>query len=335
MTEKIRHVLIIGEGRIGTALKKIFQEFSDMDRVQISHVDKVQDTQQIEGEITDVFACVPYTVVEECARVAITLGANFYDFTESEDVKINLRETFASFWVSTNGPAKSAYVGGCGVAPGIINMIAGELVRNMSEVHTLDLYCGGIPQSPGINTLNHSPTWSVQGLWNLYFREKILWKQYGVIEEGVLGSGYEAINDINGVSGEYEAFLTGGGTGNLLKLYPAISTIRYRTIRHRGHLEKVMTLNKLLKLYLNSHLFESIMNTLAVPNVSDMVLIKVIASGRSKYGDATTCSKGVTIYSRYGLTAMQYATALGGFKAFQYVTAGDLTGIVHQEYISY
>lgn len=322
MTTEQARPLIVGAGRIGTALYNLLNydghhpDLSDL----LSGISK-------EEKYTDIFACVPYHAIPEVAAYAASLDANFYDFTEHVEIKGEVRDIYMKRYGSYPN-FKSAVVNGCGVAPGICNMIAGDLMGKMRRVDSVSMCVGGVPQNKDVNPLHYYNIWSLEGLWNLYYGNPITYRWKGQLETASLGRGTRRMEILGG---EYEAFLTGGTVVQDLLEDKEIASVSYSTIRHVGHIGKITVLDSLLDFRNNPKLFQDIIAQLPKEEEMDKVIISVEVTGTTWEGSSQKLVHEMIYMPTRGLGAMQYCTALGGLTAFQNVKARKLCGYVRQE----
>lgn len=126
-----------------------------------------------------------------------------------------------------------------GVAPGLSNIIVGHVYSKYGELDTVDIKVGGLPES-NIPPLGYKVLFSPMDTLDEYTREVEVVKNGKVIREKP-GEGIEYFF-VNGL-GSLEAFYTNG-------LRSLIRNVRARnmaekTIRFRGHMEKIRMLMSL------------------------------------------------------------------------------------------
>lgn len=121
-----------------------------------------------------------------------------------------------------------------GVAPGMINILAGYGVTKLDEVESIKLYVGGIPTEPK-PPLHYTRVFSLDGMFD-HYTEPSKTIQKGKLQEVASLSGIEPIyfDDF----GVLEAFYTSGGISTLYKTFPNVRALEYKTIRYKGHAEK-------------------------------------------------------------------------------------------------
>lgn len=114
----------------------------------------------------------------------------------------------------------------CGLAPGIVEIVAADLVSQFEQVRSMRLRVGALPQNP-TGRLGYAFNWSPEGVVNEYLND------CEVIEDGVRKhvSAMEWIESvyINGI--KLEAFTTSGGLGTMCETYEGhLANLDYRTL---------------------------------------------------------------------------------------------------------
>ncbi len=177
-----------------------------------------------------VICMLPFNFVAGIAEAANELGVHYFDVTEDVETTERVRR------IEKEGRAKVALVPQCGLAPGYIAIAAYGVTKGFSELHSLTLRVGALPQFP-TNALHYNITWSTAGVVNEYCEpcNVMLGGQMVKVPalEGLEGFSFEGI--------EYEAFYTSGGVGSLIDTLVGEgrtteeSNIAYKTIRYPGH----------------------------------------------------------------------------------------------------
>ncbi|MDQ0215517.1 lysine 6-dehydrogenase [Oikeobacillus pervagus] len=125
-----------------------------------------------------------------------------------------------------------------GVAPGMINILAGYGANQLDDVKSIKLYVGGIPVRPE-PPLEYNHVFSMEGVFDHYTDPSLIIR-HGKIQE------IPSLSEIETVYfekfGPLEAFHTAGGTSTLSYSFPQLETLEYKTIRYPGHAEKFQLL---------------------------------------------------------------------------------------------
>jgi lysine 6-dehydrogenase len=122
----------------------------------------------------------------------------------------------------------------CGLAPGMVNILAAEGIRRVGEAEAVKIFVGGLPQHPE-PPLNYQIVYSLEGALDYYTTPS--W----VLREGK-PTRVDALSELESVTfpppvGELEAFHTGGGISTLPWAYQdKVRTMEYKTLRYPGHI---------------------------------------------------------------------------------------------------
>jgi saccharopine dehydrogenase-like NADP-dependent oxidoreductase len=272
----IKKVLCLGMGKVGMLVALLLSE-----QFEVTAMDKQVPPNlpihTINGDIGDpslmeeiisqfdaVTCALPAYLNMAIARIAHKLGKHYFDLSEdvgSSREIIKLAET-----------ATAVMAPQCGLAPGLIVIIAANLTKEFDRLRSIKLRVGALPKNPN-GALGYSLTWSATGLVNEYINDA------DVIHDSVRKTvsslqGKEAIN-LNG--SQYEAFYTSGGLGNMCDAYEGkVETLDYKTIRYPGHCDLMNFLIHELYLKEDKSLLEQILLN-AKPAVEDDVVIVYVA----------------------------------------------------------
>jgi len=227
-----------------------------------------------------VISAIPYNFNHKLAKIALKTKTNFIDLggnTSIVEKELKLHEKAKK--------AKITIIPDCGLAPGMMNVVAMELWnRGAKEIH---IRVGGLPLHPK-PPLNYAILFSVHGLINEYIEKAIVVKNGKILKVDSL-TGLEEI-EFDGK--KFEAFYTHGGTSTLPKTLAGIKELDYKTIRYKGHCEKILFLKQLGFFDGRARQFtEKLLEEHLPKNVKDMVIARVysdIASMEMKdYHDGT------------------------------------------------
>lgn len=256
-----------------------------------------------------------YTFNEKVARCAVERGVHVVDLGGhiggATEKVLALHEQ-----ASTKGVT---LVPDLGVAPGMINILAGYGASKLDVTDSIKLYVGGVPVKPE-PPLKYNVVFSLEGLFDHYTDPSRVIRQGSVVELPSL-SEVEALEFDR--YGTMEAFHTSGGTSTLLESFPTVQTLEYKTIRYPGHAEKAKLLVDLGLLSRESTIqvdgrllrVRDIMLAHLTPQLrlgdkSDAVLLRVHVSG-TKAGQSKTITFNMITEkdSSTNETAMARATA--------------------------
>lgn len=178
---------------------------------------------------------VTYLVNLQVTRAALEAGAHMCDLGGNNEVVQKQLALNAEA-----GKRNVTIIPNCGLAPGLINILAVTGTQEFDSIESIHLRVGGLPQHPR-PPLYYQIVFSVEGLINEYV------EQATVIQDGELRS----IDPMSGLEeiyfpapfGTLEAFSTSGGLSTLTQLFAGkVRNLDYKTIRYKGHCEKFKTL---------------------------------------------------------------------------------------------
>ncbi len=214
------------EGLEGGILRAVELDASDHDAV----------LRQMEG--ADVVLCaLPYFMNLEMTRLAIEAGAHFCDLGGNTGIVEEQKEL--------DGSARErgvSVIPDCGLAPGIVNVLAQAGIDSLDTTRAVRIYVGGIPQDPE-PPLNYRIVYSIDGVLDYYTTDAL-------VLEGGRTRKVEALTGVERVAfdglGELEAFYTAGGISTLpLRYSGKIEEMTYKTLRYPGHAEVIRTIRDL------------------------------------------------------------------------------------------
>lgn len=206
-----------------------------------------------------------------------------------------------------------------GVAPGMINILAGLGASKLEQVNAIKIYVGGIPvvKEP---PLEYNVVFSLEGVFDHYTDPS------HVIRNGKLCQ-IPSLSEIEpfyfkGFNG-LEAFHTSGGLSTLPKTYPNVQTLEYKTVRYSGHAEKFKLLvdlgltSKETEVSINGNTIkardvvrEVLQSKIALGDKQDVVLLRVVVSGEENEEAVTYEYEMITYRDQANHeTAMALATA--------------------------
>lgn len=271
-----------------------FAEQLMSDKLDILWLDASNDLQLQEvmalGDV--VINALFYTFNEKVAKIAVEIGVHSIDLGGhiggATDAVLELAEKAEAKGVTL--------IPDLGVAPGMINILAGYGASKLDKVDSIKLYVGGIPVKPEL-PLNYNVVFSLEGVFDHYTDPS------HVIRNGELKE-IPSLSEVETIHfdkyGELEAFHTSGGTSTLTKTFKDIQTLEYKTIRYPGHAEKFQLLVDLGLLSRDNEVTvngqsvkvrdvmrEQLSPQLRLGDKSDAVLLRVIVSGEAHGMPAT------------------------------------------------
>ncbi|MBT7616452.1 MAG: hypothetical protein HN590_04120 [Calditrichaeota bacterium] len=128
----------------------------------------------------------------------------------------------------------------CGLAPGMVSILAGDAVKRLDTVDELHFRVGGLPKNPE-PPLNYGLCFSAEGLINEYVEPARLIEDGKVCEVPSL-TGWESV-EVGKPFGDLEAFHTSGGSSTMVETFTGkVKTLDYKTLRYPGHLSDIKLL---------------------------------------------------------------------------------------------
>ena len=176
-----------------------------------------------------VMNALPYYFNLEVTRAAVESGLHYCDLGGNTEIVFNQKKL---------GPdalrAGVSAIPDCGLAPGMVNILAAEGIRRVGDAESVKIYVGGLPQHPE-PPLNYQIVYSLEGALDYYTTPS--W----VLRDGK-PTRVDALSELESLSfpapvGALEAFHTGGGISTMPWAYEGrIRTMEYKTLRYPGHL---------------------------------------------------------------------------------------------------
>lgn len=332
-------VVVLGAGLMGKEVARDLIKNSKVERVILGDIDVslaqnfVDSLNTDKIEVVELHAERDDSLMEVISKGNVVVNALFYSFNE--------RVARAAIAAGVHSVDLGGHIGGVtekildldeeakakgvtiipdlGVAPGMVNILAGYGASKLDEVESIKLFVGGIPTEPK-PPLHYTRVFSLDGVFDHYTEpSKVILK--GKLQEVPSLSGVEPIyfKDF----GVLEAFYTSGGISTLDKTFPNVQTLEYKTIRYKGHAEKFKLLadlgfldasNKVevedQEVSVRPVVREALKKKLELGTKPDAVLLRVIVAGEKAQQQVTyeyemVVRKDMTINE----TAMARATA--------------------------
>lgn len=121
----------------------------------------------------------------------------------------------------------------CGLAPGMVNILAAEGLSRFSSPESVKIYVGGLPQNPE-PPLNYQIVYSLEGALDYYTTPSWVLRNGTPTQVDALSEVEEL--DFPPPLGRLEAFHTGGGISTLPWAYEnRVAVMEYKTLRYPGH----------------------------------------------------------------------------------------------------
>jgi lysine 6-dehydrogenase len=212
------------------------------ERLELRSVDAT-DPSSVRVAIRDadadaVLCALPYSFNLQMSQLAVEAGAHYCDLggnTEIVEKQRGLDEEARAASVSV--------IPDCGLAPGMVNILAQGGIDALDRVFSVRMFVGGLPENPK-PPLNYQIVYSMQGVLDYYTTPSI------VLEHGAIAT-REALSDVEEVRfpepiGKLEAFHTAGGASTMpFRYHGRIPTLEYKTLRYPGHAELMRAMREL------------------------------------------------------------------------------------------
>lgn len=300
--------LVLGGGAQGSACAFDLLQRDDVERVLLADVDPgapraflksflgsklevhqldASDSSRVRAmmEEVDAVACaLPYYLNPPMAELAIEARSHFCDLGGNTEL-VNAQ-------LEAAGRAEKAGVSivpDCGVAPGMVNILAQGGIDALDTTDSVRIFVGGLPRNPE-PPLNYQVVYSMEGVLDYYTTPVLALEGGRVVEK-------EPLTEIELVEfpepvGELEAFLTAGGISRMPYRYQgSIQSMSYKTLRYRGHarlMEAIRDLGLLdtepvrvgeCEVVPRDFFIEVVSPRITKPDGEDMVVLRVEVSG--------------------------------------------------------
>ena len=192
----------------------------------------VQDPQALAALLAGhvaVLNALPYYFNLDVTRAAVAGGLHYADLGGNTEIVFNQKK------LDAEARARNvSVIPDCGLAPGMVNILAAEGIRRVGAADSVKIFVGGLPQHPE-PPLNYQIVYSLEGALDYYTTPS--W----VLRDGKPAR-VDALSELETVGfpppvGTLEAFHTGGGISTLPWAYEGrVRTMEYKTLRYPGHM---------------------------------------------------------------------------------------------------
>src|SRR5687768_14792511 len=261
-----------------------------------------------------VTSAIPYYFNLDLARAAAESGVHFCDLGGNTEIVLEQKKLDAQ--VRAKG---KTIVPDCGLAPGMVNILAQYGIDLLDDVRSVRIYVGGLPQAPE-PPLDYQIVYSLEGVLDYY--TTLSW----VLRDGTQ-TRVEALSEREAVDfpspiGELEAFHTAGGLSTMAFRYEGkIPEMEYKTLRYPGHAQIMETIRDLglldvdpvevkgLKVAPRDVFVAAVGPKLTKPKGKDLLALRVIVRGTK---DGRPAERRFDLVDRYdeenGISAMMRTT---------------------------
>lgn len=261
-----------------------------------------------------VLSAIPYYLNGPMARLAVEAGCHFADLGGNTEIVMEQKK------LETEARAKGlSIMPDCGLAPGMVNILAAEGIRRLDVADRVRIYVGGLPQHPE-PPLNYQIVYSLEGALDYYTTPS--W----ILRDGKPVT-VDALSELENVEfptpvGTLEAFHTAGGISTMpFSFEGKIREMEYKTLRYPGHADLMRAVREMGLLDLTPVMVKgkevvprdafiaSVSPKLTKPEGRDLVALRVVVSGTKGGEPLTTTFDLVDRYDEvHGISAMMRCT---------------------------
>lgn len=185
-----------------------------------------------------VMSALPYYFNGTMSRLAIAAGCHFSDLGGNTEIVMEQKQSDKA--AREKG---LSVIPDCGLAPGMVNILAAEGIRRLDQTSKVKIYVGGLPQHPE-PPLNYQIVYSLEGALDYYTTPSWVLRDAKPTQ-------VEALSELEDVKfpepvGTLEAFHTGGGISTMPFAWEGkIDIMEYKTLRYPGHVAVMKPIREL------------------------------------------------------------------------------------------
>jgi lysine 6-dehydrogenase len=287
---------------------------------------------------TGVLSALPYYLNADMAKLAVEAGVHFADLGGNTDIVRQQQRLDAE--ARARGVSVMA---DCGLAPGMVNILAAEGIRRLETVEAVRCYVGGLPQDPQ-PPLNYTIVYSLEGVLDYYTTPSWILRDGRPIRVEAL-SELELL-EFPAPARRLEAFHTAGGISTMPWDFEGrIPVMEYKTLRYPGHADIIRVIRELGLFSTESvdvhgaavrprDVFVALVDAkLRRPQARDLVALRVVVSGRCDGKPATVTFSLLDLFDElHGISAMMRTTGYSLSVTGQMQAAGEIPAGVTTAY---
>lgn len=282
---------------------------------------------------TGVLSAIPYYYNVEVARAAVEVGCHFADLGGNTAIVLQQKK------LDPEAAAKRlSVIPDCGLAPGLVNILAAEGIRRLDRAERVKIFVGGLPQHPE-PPLNYQVVYSLEGALDYYTTPSWVLREGRPVQ-------VEALSELETVEfpppvGRLEAFHTGGGISTLPFAYERkVDTMEYKTLRYPGHAAVMRPIRDLgllddkplevkgQRVVPRDVFIAAVQPKLFRPNGKDLVALRVEVSGSKAGRPAGVTFRLLDFYDgERGISAMMRTTGFSLSITGQMQAGGRITAL--------
>jgi lysine 6-dehydrogenase len=263
-------------------------------------------------ECDAVMSAIPYYFNYDLARLAVEAGVHFCDLGGNTEIVFKQKQ------LDQEARQKNVtVVPDCGLAPGMVNILAEYGIQQLDSVDAVKIFVGGLPQNPE-PPLNYMLVYSLEGALDYY--TTLSW----VLRDGKRTQ-VMALSEREPVKfdfAELEAFHTAGGLSTMAFRYEGkVPTMEYKTLRYQGHAKLMEDIREMglldnepidvkgVKVIPRDVFIAAVLPKLTKPKGRDLVALRVVVTGKKADASASRSFELVDRYDEaHGISAMMRTT---------------------------
>ena len=277
----------------------------------------VRDREAVLGAMRQcdaVMSAIPYYFNYELAKLAVEAGVHFCDLGGNTEIVFKQKE------LDAEARRKNiTVVPDCGLAPGMVNILAEYGISQLDAVSSVKIFVGGLPQHPE-PPLNYMLVYSLEGALDYY--TTLSWVLRDSKRTQVTALSEREPVKFDAPLGELEAFHTAGGLSTMAVRYEGkIPVMEYKTLRYPGHaalMEDIRSLGLLdlepvnvkgVKIVPRDAFIATVGPRLTKPKGRDLVALRVVVTGTKNGAPSTRTFQLVDRYDeKHDVSAMMRTT---------------------------
>ncbi len=280
---------------------------------------------------TAAMCAMPYQLNLALAHIAVKERVHFADLGGNTEIVFKQHDELDAAAKAHN----LSIIPDCGLAPGLVNILAELGIRRCDSVSSVRLFVGGLPQHPE-PPLNYQVVYSLHGM--LDYSTTPSWVLRGGERRQVAALSERERVHFEQPLGDLEAFHTGGGLSTMAFRYEGkIPVMEYKTLRYPGHAEILTAIRELgffslepiqvgEQIVVPRDLAITVMDKkLRKPSSPDLVALRVIVEGEK---DGKPVRHEWELVDRFdaqhGITAMMRTTGYSLSITGQMQAAGEI-----------
>jgi lysine 6-dehydrogenase len=261
-----------------------------------------------------IMSAIPYYYNGPMAKAAVECGCHFSDLGGNTEIVLEQKK------LHQEAEARGiSVIPDCGLAPGMVNILAAEGIRRLDQAEKVKIFVGGLPQSPE-PPLNYQIVYSLEGALDYYTTPSWILRGGRPVQ-------VEALSEVESVEfpspvGTLEAFHTGGGISTLPFAYQGkIDVMEYKTLRYPGHAAVVRPIRELgllanvpidvkgKQVVPRDVFIAAVSPRLYKPEGRDLVALQVEVAGKKDGKPARVTFRLIDYYDvKHGISAMMRTT---------------------------